>query len=89
MTNRINWKNLQKQSVLGQFDNGVMHNVYISTPYMALDMNKYYETVEESRSARDTETIKRVDDYYHPIQIGVQMLSDAYYPWILYALGNS
>lgn len=87
--NRNQWKALQKTSVLEQFDGGKMEGVYISTPYMAVDMNSDYKTVEEPRSARDTETIKRVSDYYHPVEKGILKLADAYYPWILYALGNT
>lgn len=97
VANRIQWKGLQKTSVLEQFDGGKVPGVYISTPYMALDMNRYYKTFEEPRSARDPEKVKVLRrsetdssaDYYHPIQIGVEMLADAYYPWILYALGNT
>lgn len=96
VANRIQWKGLQETSVLEPFDGGKVPGVYISTPYMALDMNKYYKTFEERRSARDPEMVKVLRrsetdssaDYYHPIQIGVEMLADAYYPYILYCLNK-
>lgn len=82
------WKGLLS-AYIAAFDNGKISNVYLSAPYVNIDVDHDFPTETTARSSRDNTQIVRQNDAMHPSKIGTLKMADAYYAYLLYHIPDA